>query len=77
MAATSIGRDAIRGGRSASEPSANLRRKSSLVTRNEGRPRPPKRGSSAMSLRAISVSTGPSESTPRIERILARVTGCS
>jgi hypothetical protein len=44
--------------------------------RKDRRPRPPNRGSSVTSLRAISVSTRPSESTPRIGWMSARVTGC-
>src|SRR5438552_17771595 len=48
-----------RGGSSASEPSPSSRRNAAEVTRNEGRPRPPKRGSSAISPRATSVSMTP------------------
>jgi hypothetical protein len=47
-----------RAGRSPTEPSPNLRNNSSVVTRNDGRPRQPSADLSAMSLRAISVSTG-------------------
>ena len=46
-------------GSSASEPRPITCRKRSVVTRNAGRPRPPKRASSAISLRASSVSMTP------------------
>src|SRR5207249_12080212 len=65
-----------RGGRSANEPRPSRRRNAAVVTRNEGRPRPPKRGSSATRPRARSVSMTPLLSVARMW-LSARVTGCS
>ncbi len=48
-----------------------------VVTRNEGRPRPPNRGSSAMKPRARRVSITPLLSVPRTWLMSARVIGCS
>ena len=66
-----------RGGKSPSELSPNLRKNTSVVTRKAGRPRPPKRASSAISLRASKVSMTPVLSVPRIWVISVRATGCS
>src|SRR5437899_5674549 len=51
-----------RGGSSLSEVRPKYSRNAAVVTRKDGRPQPPKRGSSATSLRAIRVSTTALES---------------
>ena len=66
-----------RGGSSASEPIPRCRRNCSVVTRNDGRPRPPKRASSAIKPRASRVSATPPLSVPRMWLMSARETGCS
>jgi hypothetical protein len=63
-----------RGGNSASDPRPIVRRKVGVVIRKAGRPRAPKRASSATIPRASRVSTTASLSTPRIVRMSARVT---
>jgi hypothetical protein len=75
VAQTRNGSVAGNGGNSASEPTPNSRKHAAVLTRNAGRPRPPKRGSSAIKPRDMSVSTAESLSTPRMWRMSARVTG--
>src|SRR5438128_9300911 len=55
-----------RGGSSVREPRPSKRRNAAVVTRNDGRPRPPNRGSSVISPRASSVSITPLLSVARI-----------
>jgi len=55
-----------RGGSSAREPRPRRRRNAAVVTRNEGLPRPPNRGSSAMKPRASKVSITPLLSVARV-----------